>query len=74
MLDRVALIEVAKHFSNPEVTAVAGNVRVISGDGGINNILTKCQSYEYTIGFEIGRRVRSMLNMLMRYARSIYSL
>ena len=65
LLDRVALIEVAKHFSNPEVTAVAGNVRVIGGDGGINNILTKCQSYEYTIGFELERRVRNMLNMMI---------
>jgi cellulose synthase/poly-beta-1,6-N-acetylglucosamine synthase-like glycosyltransferase len=65
LLDRVALMEVAKHFSNPEVTAVAGNVRVIGGDGGINNILTKCQAYEFTIGFELERRVRNMLNILI---------
>jgi biofilm PGA synthesis N-glycosyltransferase PgaC len=65
LIERNALKEVAKYMSLPHVVAVAGNVRVLSGDKGITNYLTKCQSYEYLISFELGRRVRSILNVLV---------
>ncbi len=52
-------------MSLPNVVAGAGNVRVISGDNDVTNLLTKCQSYEYLIAFELGRRLRLMLNILV---------
>ena len=33
----------------PDVVAVAGNVRILGGENGVTNVLTKCQSYEYLI-------------------------
>ena len=65
LIERNALKEVAKYMSLPHVVAVAGNVRVLSGDKGVINYLTKCQSYEYLISFELGRKVRSILNVLV---------
>lgn len=65
LIERNALSEVAKHISLQEVIAVAGNVRILSGDQGVQNLLTKCQAYEYLIAFELGRRVRLMLNILV---------
>jgi cellulose synthase/poly-beta-1,6-N-acetylglucosamine synthase-like glycosyltransferase len=52
-------------MSLPNVVAGAGDVRVISGDNDVTNLLTKCQSYEYLIAFELGRRLRLMLNILV---------
>jgi poly-beta-1,6-N-acetyl-D-glucosamine synthase len=65
LVERNALKEVAKYMSLPGVVAVAGNVRILRGDKGVINYLTKCQSYEYLISFELGRRVRSILNVLV---------
>jgi len=65
LLERNALRHVAKFMSISDVVAVAGNVRVLSGDDGVINLLTKCQSYEYLIAFELGRRIRLMLNILV---------
>jgi cellulose synthase/poly-beta-1,6-N-acetylglucosamine synthase-like glycosyltransferase len=65
LIERNTLKEVAKYMSLPNVVAVAGNVRVLGGDKGVNNYLTKCQSYEYLISFELGRRVRTILNVLV---------
>ena len=65
LIERNAIKEVAKYMSLPGVIAVAGNVRVLKGDKGVINYLTKCQSYEYVISFELGRRVRSILNVLV---------
>ena len=65
LIERNVLKQIAKHMDDPKVAAVAGNVRILSGDNGINNVLTKCQSYEYVIAFELGRRVRSIMNILV---------
>jgi cellulose synthase/poly-beta-1,6-N-acetylglucosamine synthase-like glycosyltransferase len=65
LIERNTFKEVAKYMSLPGVVAVAGNVRVLAGDKGVKNLLTKCQSYEYLISFELGRRVRTILNVLI---------
>jgi cellulose synthase/poly-beta-1,6-N-acetylglucosamine synthase-like glycosyltransferase len=65
IIERNAIFEVVKYMSLPNVVAGAGNVRVISGDDDVTNLLTKCQSYEYMIAFELGRRLRLMLNILV---------
>jgi cellulose synthase/poly-beta-1,6-N-acetylglucosamine synthase-like glycosyltransferase len=65
LLDRSALSEVAKYLSLPTVAGILGNVRILSGDKGVTNLLTRCQSYEYLVSFELGRRVRTLLNVLV---------
>ena len=40
-------------------------MRILSGDKGVTNLLTRCQSYEYLVSFELGRRVRTLLNVLV---------
>lgn len=65
LIERNVLKQIAKYMDDPSVGAVAGNVRILSGDNGINNILTRCQSYEYVIAFELGRRVRNIMNILV---------
>src|SRR4029079_6865959 len=63
LLERGALKDVARAMTVPDVVAVAGNVRILSGDEGVVNILTKSQSYEYLIAFELGRRIRLMMKI-----------
>lgn len=46
-----------------DIVAAAGNVRILSGDNGVKNLLTKCQSYEYLIAFELRRRIRLMMKI-----------
>jgi cellulose synthase/poly-beta-1,6-N-acetylglucosamine synthase-like glycosyltransferase len=65
LIERNALHEIAKSLSAPGVTAVSGNVRILAGDGGITNILTKLQYYEYLMAFELGKRYNSILSMLL---------
>ncbi len=65
LIERKVLKEIAKLMDNPKVGAVAGNVRVLGGDDGVNNIVTKCQAYEYIVAFELGRRVLSIMNLLL---------
>ncbi|HEX9318833.1 MAG TPA: glycosyltransferase [Nitrososphaeraceae archaeon] len=65
LLERTALAEVARFMTVPNMAAVAGNVRILSGDNGVINLLTKCQSYEYIIAFELGRRIRLMMKILV---------
>src|SRR6476620_12556214 len=65
LLERNALSEVAKYMTVQDIVAIAGNVRILSGDNDVTNLLTKCQSYEYLIAFELGRRLRLMLNILV---------
>ncbi|HKR74491.1 MAG TPA: glycosyltransferase [Candidatus Nitrosocosmicus sp.] len=65
LIERTVLKNIAKYMDNQKVGAVAGNVRVLGGDDGINNILTKCQAYEYIIAFELGRSARSIMNSLL---------
>ena len=65
LLERNALSEVAKYMTIPDIVAVAGNVRILSGDDYAINLLTKCQSYEYLIAFELGRRIRLLMKILV---------
>ncbi|MBV9109976.1 MAG: glycosyltransferase, partial [Gemmatimonadetes bacterium] len=48
----------ARHFADPEVGAVAGNVKV----GNRVNLLTKWQSIEYVTSQNLDRRAYAMLN------------
>ena len=48
-----------------EVFAVSGNVKILSGDGGVENILTRFQEYEYLFAIELGRSFTTVFNMLM---------
>lgn len=65
LIERQSVIESVKQFSNSSVVAVSGNVKILSGDGGITNLLTRLQSYEYLLSFEIGRRFQSLTNTLV---------
>jgi len=65
LLERNALSEVAKYMTVQDIVAIAGNVRILSGDNDVTNLLTKCQSYEYLIAFELGRRIRLMMKILV---------
>lgn len=49
-----------RHFHDPAVGAVSGNVRV----GNLNNILTKWQSLEYTTSQNFDRRAYDMFNCI----------
>jgi len=50
-----------RHFSNPFVGAVAGNVKV----GNVQNMLTKWQTLEYTISINIERNAQALLGAVM---------
>jgi poly-beta-1,6-N-acetyl-D-glucosamine synthase len=65
LIERNALSEVAKYMTVQDIVAIAGNVRILSGDDDVKNLLTKCQSYEYLIAFELGRRIRLMMKILV---------
>ncbi|CAN5582908.1 N/A [soil metagenome] len=65
LIERNVLKQIANYMNDPDVVAVAGNVRILSGDKGVSNILTRCQSYEYVIAFELGRRVGNLMNILV---------
>jgi biofilm PGA synthesis N-glycosyltransferase PgaC len=65
LMERNALSEVAKYMTVQDIVAIAGNVRILSGDNEVENLLTKCQSYEYLIAFELGRRIRLMTKILV---------
>ncbi len=47
-----------RHFINPEIGAVAGNVKVINR----NNMLTRLQSLEYLEGLNLVRRAQAYIN------------
>ncbi|MGD0780820.1 MAG: glycosyltransferase [Dehalococcoidales bacterium] len=51
-ISKNTLIELVKPFRNPEVAAIAGNIKVLNR----RNILTKCQALEYIASINIYRR------------------
>lgn len=65
LIERNAISLIIKQFSLPKVVAVSGNVRILSGDGGVDNLLSKLQKYEYLISLEMGRRYHALMNMLI---------
>ncbi|MBS7614224.1 glycosyltransferase family 2 protein [Candidatus Bathyarchaeota archaeon] len=65
LLERNALREIVKPLSDPDISAVSGNVRVLKGENGSNNLLVKLQAYEYLISLELGRRFNSIMKTLL---------
>ncbi|MEM2415320.1 MAG: glycosyltransferase [Thermoproteota archaeon] len=53
---------VASYFSNPFIVAASGNLRVLNSN---SNLLTRLQSLEYVVAFDIGRRLQSFFNTLL---------
>jgi cellulose synthase/poly-beta-1,6-N-acetylglucosamine synthase-like glycosyltransferase len=53
---------ISKYFTNPFIIAASGNLRASNPD---LNLLTKIQSLEYVVAFDIGRRLQSMFNTLL---------
>jgi cellulose synthase/poly-beta-1,6-N-acetylglucosamine synthase-like glycosyltransferase len=65
LIERDALKEIVKPLSNPSVSAVSGNVMVLRGEHGANNLLVKLQAYEYLVSLELGRRFNALINTLL---------
>jgi len=61
-ISRDALSKIAAHFSNPKILAASGNLRVLNEN---KNLLTRLQSYEYVIAFDIGRRLQALFRTLL---------
>ena len=59
-LDSDTLKKLVRHFYDPTVGAVAGNVKVINR----NNIWTKLQALEYIEGINFSRRAQSFLRIV----------
>ncbi|MCW4049534.1 MAG: glycosyltransferase [Candidatus Bathyarchaeota archaeon] len=65
MIERNSLKELVKPMRNPEVEAVAGNVRIFGGEHGGDNLIVKLQQYEYLVNMELGRRFSSLIGTLL---------
>ncbi|MCK4223445.1 glycosyltransferase family 2 protein, partial [Candidatus Bathyarchaeota archaeon] len=57
LLDPNAIQHLIKHFKDPNIAAVAGNVKV----GNRRGILTKLQALEYVVGINLHRRSEAYL-------------
>ena len=57
LLDSNALQHLIKHFNDPNIAAVAGNVKV----GNRRGLLTKLQALEYVVGINLHRRSEANL-------------
>lgn len=55
LLDQNAIQRLIKHFNDPKIAAVAGNVKV----GNRSGILTKLQALEYIVGINLHRRTEA---------------
>jgi len=64
-LDKNALKNASKYFDDENTIAFSGNVKILAGDAGVDNLLTKLQNYEYMIAIELGRRFTSIFNILL---------
>jgi len=62
VLEPTTLSRLIKPFSDPEVGAVSGNVRVLNRK---KNLLTRLQAYEYLMAMEMGRRFQAIAGLLM---------
>lgn len=65
LIEKDSLKEIVKPLSNPSVSAVSGNVMVLRGEHGANNLLVKLQAYEYLVSLELGRRFNALINTLL---------
>ena len=59
-LDRGTLRNAMRHFSDPRVGAVAGNVKVVNR----NNMWTRLQALEYIEGLNMARRAQGFLHVV----------
>ena len=64
-LDKYALENTARFFNDDDISAFSGNVSILSGDDGVVNLLTKLQTYEYSIAIGLGRRFTSVFGILL---------
>ena len=58
---RNALAKISAPFQNPNIVAVAGNVRIYN----TSCLLAKMQAYEYMLSMEYGRRFQSIVQTLL---------
>ncbi|MEM2098247.1 MAG: glycosyltransferase [Candidatus Bathyarchaeia archaeon] len=65
ILEHRAIKEAVKPLFNPRISAVSGNVRVLRGEHGNDNLLVKLQAYEYLLSLELGRRLNSIFRTLL---------
>lgn len=61
LLEPSSLSELINSFSDPQIGAASGNIRVLNRV----NLLTKLQAYEYLMAMEMGRRFQAISGMLM---------
>ncbi|MDH3278775.1 MAG: glycosyltransferase [Nitrosopumilus sp.] len=59
-----SLEKIIRKFDDQRIVAVSGNI-IPLGDDHVTNLLTKIQSNEYAISFEIGKRISSCFNILL---------
>jgi len=65
LIERNSLKELVKPLADPNISAVSGNVRVLSGENGAKNLLVRLQAYEYLLSLELGRRFNSIIGALL---------
>jgi cellulose synthase/poly-beta-1,6-N-acetylglucosamine synthase-like glycosyltransferase len=65
LIERNSLREIVKPLSDPSISAVSGNVRIMGGEDGSRNLLVRLQAYEYLISLELGRRFSSIVRTLL---------
>jgi cellulose synthase/poly-beta-1,6-N-acetylglucosamine synthase-like glycosyltransferase len=65
LIEHGSIKEMIKAFSDPQVSAVSGNVRILNNVKGKRNLLVRLQAYEYLIAFELGRRFSSITGTLL---------
>jgi len=61
ILQNESLIRIVEPFGNPEIVAVAGNIRVYN----TQSLLEKVQAYEYLLAMEMGRAFQSLIQSLL---------
>ncbi len=62
IIARDSISKIAAYFSNPKILAASGNLRVLNVN---KNLLTRLQSYEYVVAFDIGRRLQALFRTLL---------
>lgn len=65
MIERNSISEIISPMRDPDISAVAGNVKIFGGEHGANNLIVKLQQYEYFINLELGRRYASIVGTLL---------
>jgi cellulose synthase/poly-beta-1,6-N-acetylglucosamine synthase-like glycosyltransferase len=65
LVEKDGVTKLVNELSDPNVSAVSGNVRILSGDSGKKNLLVRLQEYEYFLAFELGRRFSSIFGTMM---------